>query len=70
MVRILRDNIVIYTGKVRSLRRFKDDAREVLGGYECGVGIENYNDLKVGDIFEVYTMIEKKREYSQLHAEA
>jgi translation initiation factor IF-2 len=53
--RVLRDNVVIYEGKLSSLRRFKDDVREVQAGYECGVGIENFNDIKVGDVIEVYT---------------
>jgi translation initiation factor IF-2 len=52
--RLLRDNIVVHDGKIGSLRRFKDDAREVAAGYECGVGFENYQDLKVGDIIEPY----------------
>ncbi len=54
MVHIIRDGIQIYTGKVSSLKRFKEDAREVEAGYECGIGIENFNDLKVGDQFEVF----------------
>jgi translation initiation factor IF-2 len=54
LVRLLRDNRVIYEGKMGSLRRFKDDVREVAAGYECGIGIEGYNDLKDGDIIEVY----------------
>ena len=53
-VRLIRDGIVIYTGKLGSLKRFKDDAREVTSGYECGITIENYNDIKVGDIIEAY----------------
>jgi translation initiation factor IF-2 len=53
-IRIIRDNIVIYDGKIASLKRFKDDVREVQAGYECGVLIENFNDIKVGDIFEDY----------------
>lgn len=57
-VRIIRDNIVIYEGKISSLKRFKDDVREVQTGYECGITIENYNDMKVGDIIENY-VIEK-----------
>ncbi|MBI1819636.1 MAG: translation initiation factor IF-2 [Nitrospirae bacterium] len=57
-VRLIRDNVVVYEGKLGSLRRFKDDVKEVQTGYECGIGIENYNDLKVGDIIEAY-MIEK-----------
>jgi len=55
-VRLLRDNVVIYTGKLSSLRRFKDDAKEVAAGYECGIGLENYNDIKDGDIIEAFEM--------------
>ena len=55
-VRLLRDNVVIYKGKMSSLRRFKDDVKEVATGYECGIGLENYNDLKVGDIIEAFEM--------------
>jgi translation initiation factor IF-2 len=54
--RIIRDNKPIYEGKLSSLKRFKDDVREVQTGYECGIGIEGYNDLKAGDIIEVYTL--------------
>lgn len=54
LVRLLRDSRVIYEGKLASLRRFKDDVREVQSGYECGIGIENYNDLKVGDVIEAF----------------
>ncbi|MEW5803283.1 MAG: translation initiation factor IF-2 [bacterium] len=57
-LRLLRDNIVIYEGKITSLRRFKDDAREVQSGYECGIGLENFNDLKPGDIIEDYELQE------------
>ena len=57
-VRLVRDSRVIHEGKMSSLRRFKDDVREVQAGYECGIGIENYNDVKVGDIFEVYEIKE------------
>ena len=53
-VRLIRDGIVIYTGKLGSLKRFKDDAKEVNSGYECGITIENYNDIKVGDTIEAY----------------
>ena len=53
-LRLLRDNVVIYEGKVSSLKRFKDDASEVARGYECGIGIQNFNDLKVGDIIEAF----------------
>jgi len=55
-VRLLRDNVVVYTGKVGSLRRFKDDASEVKQGYECGIGIANYNDVKDGDVIEFFVM--------------
>jgi len=57
-VRLLRDNVVIFEGKLSSLRRFKDDVREVAEGYECGIGLENYNDIKVGDVVECFTMEE------------
>ncbi len=53
-VRLLRDNVVVYEGKMSSLRRFKDDQKEVASGYECGIGLENYNDLKIGDIIEAF----------------
>jgi translation initiation factor IF-2 len=55
-VRVLRDNVLIYEGKLHSLKRFKDDVREVQAGYECGLGVENFNDIKVGDIIEAYTI--------------
>ncbi len=55
-VRLVREGKVIYTGKLSSLKRFKDDAREVATGFECGIGIENYNDLKVGDVVEAFTI--------------
>ncbi len=54
-VRIIRDGAVIHDGSIGSLRRFKDDVREVMTGYECGIGVEKYNDLKVGDVLEIYT---------------
>ncbi len=60
-VRLVRDGIVIHEGKISSLKRFKDDAREVNQGYECGIGIENYNDIKEGDIIECFQMEEIKR---------
>jgi translation initiation factor IF-2 len=53
-VRLLRDNVVVYEGKMASLRRFKDDQKEVASGYECGIGLENYNDIKQGDIIEAF----------------
>jgi len=55
-VRLLRDNIVIYEGKMSSLRRFKNDVKEAASGYECGIGLENYNDIKQGDIIEAFEM--------------
>jgi len=55
-VRVLRDNVVIYTGRVASLRRFKEDVNEVRAGFECGVGVSNFNDVKVGDILECFKM--------------
>jgi translation initiation factor IF-2 len=54
-VRLVRDHVVTYEGKISSLKRFKDDASEVKEGFECGVGIENYNDIKIGDTIEAYT---------------
>jgi translation initiation factor IF-2 len=57
-LRVIRDNIVVYEGKISSLKRFKDDVKEVQTGYECGIMIENFNDLKVGDVIENY-IIEK-----------
>ena len=60
-IRIIRDNVVIHDGKLISLKRFKDDAKEVAAGYECGIQIENFNDIKEGDILEVYVMEEIKK---------
>mgnify|MGYP000585661546 FL=1 len=57
-IRIIRDNIVLYEGQIESLRRFKDDVKEVATGYECGITIDNYRDFKEGDILEVYDMEE------------
>jgi len=57
-IRLLRDNVVIHEGKIDSLKRFKDDAKEVNTGYECGIGIERYNDVKVGDVIECFVMEE------------
>jgi len=61
-VRLVRDGVVIYDGKIASLKRFKEDVREVQAGYECGVGLENFNDIKIGDIIECYTIEKVKRE--------
>jgi len=60
-IRLVRDGIVIHEGKISSLKRFKDDAKEVNHGYECGLGIENYNDIKIGDIIECFQMVEVER---------
>ncbi len=60
-VRIIRDGIVIYTGELGSLKRFKDDVKEVVGGYECGLNIQNFNDIKVGDIVEGYQEVEIRK---------
>ncbi|WP_440866718.1 translation initiation factor IF-2 [Symbiopectobacterium purcellii] len=60
-IRVLRDNVVIYEGELESLRRFKDDVNEVRNGMECGIGVKNYNDVRVGDNIEVFEIIEIKR---------
>ncbi|MGX8706138.1 MAG: translation initiation factor IF-2, partial [bacterium] len=60
-IRLLRDNIVVHEGKIDSLKRFKDDAKEVATGYECGIGIERYNDVKEGDVIECFIMEEIER---------
>jgi len=57
-IRIIRDGIVIYTGNLGSLKRFKDDVKEVKNGYECGLNIENFNDIKVGDHVEAFIEVE------------
>ena len=54
--RLMRENVMVYEGKLGSLRRFKDDVSEVKSGFECGIGFESYNDLKVGDVIEVFTV--------------
>ena len=60
-VRVIRDGVVVYTGKLGSLKRFKDDAKEVRQGFECGLNIANFNDIKVGDVVEAFEMVEVKR---------
>ena len=60
-IRLIRDGIVIYSGKLGSLKRFKDDVKEVTHGYECGMNIDNFNNIEVGDVIEAYEMIEIKR---------
>ena len=57
-IRVVRDGIVIFEDKISSLKRFKDDVREVAQGYECGVGLERFNDIKVGDVLEAFVMEE------------
>ncbi len=59
--RVLRDNLVIYEGELESLRRFKDDVNEVRNGMECGIGVKNYNDVRTGDVIEVFEIIEIQR---------
>ncbi len=61
-VRVLRDNVVVHEGGIESLKRFKDDVREVSEGFECGIGLANFNDIKEGDVIEAYVMEEVKRE--------
>ena len=60
-IRVLRDNVVIYEGELESLRRFKDDVNEVRQGFECGIGVKNYNDVRVGDNIEVYERVQVQR---------
>ena len=60
-VRVLRDNVVIHTGEIDSLKRFKDDVREVKGGFECGMSLKSFQDLKEGDQFEVFEVLEVAR---------
>ena len=59
-VRVLRDNVVIFDGQIDSLRRFKEDVREVKAGVECGIGVRNYNDIKAGDQIEIYQKVEQR----------
>ena len=61
-IRLIRDNIEIYDGKVNTLRRFKEDVTEVSQGYECGISIDGYSDIKVGDMIEVFELLEETRE--------
>jgi translation initiation factor IF-2 len=60
-VRIIREGVVRHTGDISTLKRFKDDVKEVASGYECGVQIANYNDLEIGDLIEAFEMVEVKR---------
>jgi translation initiation factor IF-2 len=61
---VIRDDIVIHTGKLASLRRFKDDVKEVAAGYECGIGFENFNDIQVNDQLEIFEIVEVARKLS------
>ncbi|MDR0877712.1 MAG: hypothetical protein LBN21_06640, partial [Treponema sp.] len=63
-VNIIRDEIVIHTGKLGSLRRIKDDVREVAAGYECGIGFENFDGIQVGDQLEIFEIVEVARKLS------
>jgi translation initiation factor IF-2 len=58
-IRVIRDAVHIYSGKLGSLKRIKDDVREVVAGYECGLTIEGYNDVRVGDVLEAYEVVEE-----------
>jgi translation initiation factor IF-2 len=60
-IRIIRDGVVLHTGELASLKRFKDDVKEVATNYECGLNIQNYNDIEVGDIVEAFEQVEIKR---------
>ena len=59
LIRVLRNGVIVYEGKLGSLKRFEDDAKEVKEGFECGITIENFNDLKEQDVIEAYEMVEK-----------
>ena len=69
-IRLLRDSKIIFDGELSSLRRFKDDVKEVNNGFECGIGLKDYNDVKTGDIFEAYTLEKKKRTLESAKKEA
>jgi len=60
-VRLIRDGVVVYTGELAALKRFKDDVKEVNKGFECGMQIKNYNDIRIGDVIECYREVEVKR---------
>ena len=60
-IRLIRDGIVVFSGELTSLKRFKDDAKEVAKGYDCGIQIKNYNDLKEGDVIEGFQQVEIKK---------
>ena len=60
-IRIIRDSVVVYTGELATLKRFKDDVKEVAKGYDCGMQIKNYNDIKIGDVIEAYQEVAVKK---------
>ena len=60
-IRVIRDGVVVFEDKIASLRRFKDDVREVAAGYECGIGLEKFNDIKENDVLEAFVMEEVER---------
>ena len=60
-IRLLRDNVVIHTGSLVSLKRFKDEVKEVKSGFECGLMIDNYSDIKIGDVIETYEEVKTER---------
>ena len=63
-IRLIRDGIIVHEGEITSLKRFKDDVREVDAGYECGISLANFNDVKVGDIIEGFKIVETKKKLS------
>ena len=67
-IRLLRNGKIVFDGKMSSLKRFKDDAREVKHGLECGIGLQDFNDVKKGDIFEAYNLIVRKRTLEEVAA--
>ncbi|HCW94027.1 MAG TPA: translation initiation factor IF-2, partial [Flexistipes sinusarabici] len=67
--RVVRDNVVVYDGAIDSLKRFQNDAKEVTSGYECGIGIAKFNDIKEGDILEIYEFKEEKRTIEDVQKE-
>ena len=69
-VRVVRDGVVIYDGEIDSLKRYKDDVKEVQSGYECGLSIVNYNDIKVGDVIENYEIVEQKRKLEDVQSDS
>ena len=66
LIRLIRDDVVIHSGKISTLKRFKDEASEVIEGTECGIAIENYKDIKVGDVMEAYEIKEIARKISDI----